>query len=68
MGFICKRDTKNVTNWLPYLWNHPYTDIFKPRIDPNFLLGALSGSYNEVIGTMKITLLYQVSHYIRVKE
>ena len=23
--------------------------------------------YNEVIGTMNITLLYQVSHYIRVK-
>ena len=24
--------------------------------------------YNEVIGTMKITLLYQVSHYIRVQK
>ena len=24
--------------------------------------------YNEVIGTMKIPLLYQVSHYIRVKK
>ena len=24
--------------------------------------------YNEVLGTMKITLLYQVSHYIRVKK
>ena len=24
--------------------------------------------YNEVFGTMNITLLYQVSHYIRVKE
>ena len=23
---------------------------------------------NEVLGTMKITLLYQVSHYIRVKN
>ena len=23
--------------------------------------------YNEVLGTMKITLLYQVSHYIRIK-
>ena len=23
--------------------------------------------YNEVLGTMKISLLYQVSHYIRVK-
>ena len=24
--------------------------------------------YSEVLGTMKITLLYQVSHYIRVKK
>ena len=24
--------------------------------------------YNEFLGTMKITLLYQVSHYIRVKK
>ena len=24
--------------------------------------------YNEVLGTMKITLLYQVSHYIRVTK
>ena len=24
--------------------------------------------YNKVLGTMKITLLYQVSHYIRVKN
>ena len=24
--------------------------------------------YNEVLGTMKITLLYRVSHYIRVKK
>ena len=24
--------------------------------------------YNEVLGTMKITLLYQVSRYVRVKE
>ena len=24
--------------------------------------------YNEVLGTMKIALLYQVSHYIRVKK
>ena len=24
--------------------------------------------YNEVLGTVKITLLYQVSHYIRVQK
>ena len=32
-----------------------YTNTVEPR-------------YNEVLGTMKITLLYQVSHYIRVKK
>ena len=30
--------------------------------------GAVEPHYNEVPGTMKITLLYQVSHYIRVKK
>ena len=33
----------------------PWTSTVEPR-------------YNEVLGTMKITLLYQVSHYIRVKK
>ena len=33
----------------------PWADTVEPR-------------YNEVFGTMKITLLYQVSHYIRVKK
>ena len=34
------------------------------------ILNASTGEprYNEVLGTMKITLLYQVSHYIRVKK
>ena len=30
--------------------------------------GTVEPLYNEVLGTMKITLLYQVSHYIRVKK
>ena len=30
--------------------------------------GTVEPVYNEVLGTMKITLLYQVSHYIRVKK
>ena len=30
--------------------------------------GTVEPRYNEVLGTMKITLLYQVSHYIRVKK
>ena len=29
-------------------------------------LDTVEPRYNEVLGTMKITLLYQVSHYIRV--
>ena len=32
---------------------------FKTTVEP---------CYNDVLGTMKITLLYQVSHYIRVKN
>ena len=31
-------------------------------------LSTVEPLYNEVLGTMKITLLYQVSHYIRVKK
>ena len=32
------------------------------------ILDTVEPRYNEVLGTMKITLLYQVSHYIRVKK
>ena len=31
----------------------------------NFYTCTVEPLYNEVLGTMKITLLYQVSHYIR---
>ena len=31
-------------------------------------LNTVEPRYNEVLGTMKITLLYQVSNYIRVKK
>ena len=30
--------------------------------------GTVEPRYNDVLGTMKITLLYQISHYIRVKK
>ena len=33
-----------------------------------FIIITVEPLYNEVLGTMKITLLYQVSHYIRVKK
>ena len=33
-----------------------------------FMQNTVEPRYNEVIGTMKIPLLYQVSHYIRVKK
>ena len=37
--------------------------------DPQWNFGnTVEPRYNEVLGTMKITLLYQVSHYIRVKK
>ena len=31
-------------------------------------LSTVEPHYNEVLGTMQITLLYQVSHYIWVKN
>ena len=34
----------------------------------HLFVGTVEPLYNEVLGTMKITLLYQVSHYIRVKK
>ena len=38
-------------------------------VHDNLPLGnTVEPRYNEVLGTMKITLLYQVSHYIRVKN
>ena len=38
-------------------------------MEKNILLySGTSLTYNEVPGTIKITLLYQVSHYIRVKK
>ena len=53
-----------------------YTDYNKlSDITNNILVPTSQGfcytvepRYNEVLGTMKITLLYQVSHYIRVKK
>ena len=45
-------DTKIIIQWTLVIKN---TDTVKPR-------------YNEVLGTIQITLLYQVSHYIRVKK
>ena len=38
------------------------------RIRHCFLRLQWNPRYNEVLGTIKITLLYQVSHYIRVKK
>ena len=40
--------------------------MYTPFSSLNF--NTVEPRYNEVLGTMKITLLYQVSHYIRVKK
>ena len=34
----------------------------------NLIAITVEPCYNEVLGTIKITLLYQVSHYIRVRK
>ena len=40
----------------------------KTTVAPKQIFITVEPDYNEVLGTMKITLLYQVSHYIRVKK
>ena len=55
---------------------HKYPLIYLLASDPGFFfflidlqrLYTVEPRYNEVLGTMKITLLYQVSHYIRVQN
>ena len=42
--------------------------IFKQMDTLSWECCTVEPRYNEVLGTMQITLLYQVSHYIRVKN
>ena len=53
------------------LYMFPFTQTAN-RVDENEISKynhyTVEPRYNEVLGTMKITLLYQVSHYIRVKK
>ena len=44
---------------LLYVWVMEISSTFTCTVEPR---------YNKVLGTMKITLLYQVSQYIRVKK
>ena len=50
---------------IPY-WTTWYSTGTVDTISPFY--STVEPLYNEVLGTMKITLLYQVSHYIRVKK
>ena len=50
---------KSLFNERVFVTSQPFITRFHYTVEPR---------YNEVLGTMKITLLYQVSHYIRVKE
>ena len=43
-------------------------DFWSTRQEVERFLNTVEPRYNEILGTMKITLLYQVSHYIRVKK
>ena len=63
-----------------YVWGKACTNrwvfnsVLNEIIDWDFLIErgrchtTVESCYNEVLGTMKITLLYLVSHYIRVKK
>ena len=43
---------------------------YSPRVcfDGVYFYSTVEPHYNEDLGTMKITMLYQVSHYIGVKN
>ena len=43
-------------------------NVFSHYVQLQFPDTTVEPCYNEDLGTMKITLLYQVSHYIRVKK
>ena len=49
-----------------YTYTHVYMYGFNCRLTT--CTCTVEPLYNEVLGTMKITLLYQVSRYIRVKK
>ena len=55
----------------PHQWEHSLknkvSNVCKTRSGVCFT-NTVEPPYNEVLGTMKITLLYQVSRYIRVKK
>ena len=52
------------------LVNHPFliNFVLKCRAQRLKISITVEPLYNEVLGSMKITLLYQVSCYIRVKN
>ena len=64
------QNEQNVYNWKSENWkaNHGWTSqtflILPPPSPQQKLWNTVEPHYNEVLGTMKITLLYQVSHYI----
>ena len=42
--------------------------IIHYTVNHHNIINTVEPRYNEILGTMKIILLYQVSHYIRVKK
>ena len=50
------------------LFNQCMYSIENAKLKKLITYDTVEPRYNEVLGTMKITLLYQISHYIRVKK
>ena len=79
VGLLCD-DTCTCTplwkylGWVDVGWSLICVPFANWSFSPNwFWIGfkihcTVEPRYNEVLGTMKINLLYQVSHYIRVKK
>ena len=49
-------------------WQYPDVSTRVCFLPLKMYTGTVEPRYNEVLGTMKFTLLYPVSHYIRVKK
>ena len=68
-SYICKLDFKYCNVYFYRFMENRSIDKFCKNIFFSSLKhGTVEPRYNEDLGTMKITLLYQVSHYMRVKR
>ena len=54
--------------WSVVFFHQTWCLLVATHVNNLAMQSTVEPRYNEVLGTMKITLLYQVSHYIRVQK